>query len=686
MRLRVNTTNGSFGRTVTFKPGFNVVRGGNSRGKTQVIQAIVYTLGLERMLQARANTPLGSALTSEIRVNDDEHAPAQPITSSWVAVELETADGQIVTAQRHPRHSVFSQNLVRVWHGPALTDPANAGAGDDLFLHQSGSASRDHGFHKLLSDLLGWDLPEVATYSGDLRTLYLDVIFPFLLVDQQSWGTAGPRKVERYQIREPQRKATEFLLSLTGPGAESRRAELEQTMNSLRTRWAASRTSIETLAGTVGGRIIGVPEHAAGGQARSAKPQPTSLDEAGLQVLENGEWIDVDAVLGHLAEEMRAAREATERTIAPGVDARTQRELQTARSQLGDLIAAIRLVEQDQSLSEAQLAALDRRLSTLFEERDRNTDIRTLVRLGSQVAASHMADHNCPTCRQSLDAVESEDLGPALDVEQSLALLNAQITTTQKMRDRAQQVARQATNAYAAMQREADQLRTTVRALEADILAPAETPSTGDIARQVTLELRHSELLRIQAAVAERLDELTDLAAQIADTRVQLNELPSGVPDSDTQRVNAVASEMRRRLATTRFDSYDVDAISLDQDSFQPARSEFDINTDVSASDVVRIKVAYLDAIRAIGQAQGRHPGLLILDEPRQQDIDPNDYAAMLQYLNDTTDADGQVIITSATPQPDLAALLDPINPHVVDLGTQRLLQPDVPTDPLDTN
>src|SRR4051812_26095235 len=94
VRLRVHTSNGTFGRTVTFQPGFNVVRGGNSRGKTQIVQAIIYTLGLERMLQARANTPLGSALTSEIRVEDEDQAPAEPVVSSWVAVELETTDGR----------------------------------------------------------------------------------------------------------------------------------------------------------------------------------------------------------------------------------------------------------------------------------------------------------------------------------------------------------------------------------------------------------------------------------------------------------------------------------------------------------------------------------------------------------------------------------------------------------------
>jgi AAA domain len=684
VRLRVHTADGALSRTVRFEPGFNVIRGRNSSGKTQVIQAVIYALGLERMLQARANAPLGSALTSEVRTADDDEAPGQPVDTSWVAVELENRNGRIITAQRHVRHERLQPNLVRVWYGPALTDPESAGVPDELFLHLPGSASRDLGFHKLLSDMLEWSLPQVATYTGASTTLYPDVVFPFLIVDQQSWGSAGPRKVERYQIREPVRRSAEFLLSLAGPVAEARRAELDQSLAALRTRWAAARSAVNTLAGTVGGRIVGVPEHAAGAHARAATPAPTQLGDAELQLLEDGEWISSYAVIAHLSDQLQEAEAAGERRIAAGVDEQTQRELDEARTQLADLVAASRLMEQDLSMGEAQLAALDRRLSMLHEERDRNADIRTLMRLGSRAAASHMADHNCPTCRQSLDAVEANDLGPVLDVDETVSLLNAQIATTQKMRDRAQAVVGQTSNAYAAMQRKADQLRTTAKALEADVLAPADALSTGEVARRVTLQLRHDELLRTRASLDERFDELADLAQRIATVRTELSSLPIGVPRTDTERLSEVTSLMRQRLTATRFGSYDVREVGLDQDALRPSRAGFDVDTDVSASDVVRIKVAYLDAVRVTGQTSGRHPGLLVLDEPRQQDIDPVDYAAMLQYLANSTDDGGQIIITSATPRGELDQMISSASAHVADMDEARLLQPDSASDPLD--
>jgi hypothetical protein len=256
----------------------------------------------------------------------------------------------------------------------------------------------------------------------------------------------------------------------------------------------------------------------------------------------------------------------------------------------------------------------------------------------------------------------------------------------QKMRDRAQAGVGQASNAYAAMQRQADQLRTTVKAFQTDVLAPADAPSTGDVARRVTLQLRHDELLRTQASLEERVDELADLAQQIAAVRAELSRLPTGVPEADTGRLSELTELMRQRLTATRFGSYDVKELSLDQDSLRPSRAGFDLDTDVSASDVVRIKVAYLDAVRVTGQTFNRHPGLLVLDEPRQQDIDPVDYAAMLQYPARSSEYGGQTIITSATPRAELDQLISSTSGHLTDIGEARLLQPDSSSDPLDSD
>ncbi len=339
----------------------------------------------------------------------------------------------------------------------------------------------------------------------------------------------------------------------------------------------------------------------------------------------------------------------------------------------------MRLLEQDLALGESQLYALDRRISILKEERDRNADIRTLVRLGGTVSASHMSDHNCPTCQQSLDAVEARELGPVLDVDETVKLLNAQVSTTEKMRERARLAIDQSSSAYSAMQNRADELRTIVRAFESDTLSANTTPSAGDIAQRISLELRYSEIERTRNRVGELLDELVQTAGEAVQIKLELDSLPTGVPSSDATKIDLIVSNMRNRLSASNFRSYNIGDVGLNSDSLLPGRSGFDIDTDVSASDVVRIKIAYLDSIRVVGREIGRHPSLLILDAPKQQDIASSDYSSILQYLAQSSTDGSQTIITAGGLTGDALK-----KGHFVDIGETRLLQPVGETDPLD--
>jgi len=384
------------------------------------VQAVIYALGMERMLTARANAPLGSVFTTEIAVElADGSEQTSPIIASWVAVELENAGGEILTVQRFIKHPVIARDLVRVWDGAALTGGPPTDLAHDLFLHASGSATRSLGFHTKLQEFLGWAMPDVPTVSGKPVSLYLDAVFPFLIVDQQSWGSAGPRKVERYQIREPTKQGVQFLLALEGPAAQRERNRLEQQMTELRAEWAGLRSAVRAIGSTVGGRVSGLPDSAAGSADRPVR-EPTNVGNAMFEVLQGAEWVDGGELADQLGSELAELRASERPASLEPRDREVAIELEAVRAELAEVLAATHLLENDVSLGEAQVAALDRRVAALSEERDRNADIRTLSRLGSQVDAEHLADHNCPTCRQSLDAVENEVLA-SLGVSRKLA-------------------------------------------------------------------------------------------------------------------------------------------------------------------------------------------------------------------------------------------------------------------------
>ena len=684
LRLRVATTAGNAGAYVDFTPGLNVIRGANSRGKTQIMQAIIYGLGLEALFGPGTSTRLGSALTHQVRLalGPERVEQEAAVLASWVALEL--FNGEDVLALWRPVvNEKYGQNLVRVWRGPLLTDGSGEVDGD-YFVRESGAVQRTRGFHHLLAEFVGWHLPVVPRYTGGTTLLYPEILAPFFYADQRAWGSAAPRSVVQFQIREPTRKAVEFLLGLVGPAAEARRAEIDSELLSLRSAWTSAVDGTHSAVGAAGARLVGLPNAPAGARKGSGRPvQPTDVHEAAVEVLQQNEWRPLEEVRAALAETVAALqRPAAAATVGAAGASGLGEELATLHSELGDALAASSVIEQNLLLNESQLVALDRRMDALVEEQRRNHDVKTLLRLGSDHAATHLADTNCPTCNQALAGVEGDAVVPSLDVDGTLRLLNAQLATARGMREQAQAAVQAARDAFRALQNQADGLRARIRAIENDLVAPDHAVSESTITHRIVAETRLAELGRAADTAAAVLTRLQDLADRTAALRTELDGLPAGLTTEDQQRLDRLTEMMQAQLRDFGFDSYSADRIMLDPETLRPQRSGFDLDADVSASDVVRVKIAYLNSIRELSESVGgQHPGLLMLDEPRQHELDEQHFRAALNRLSATA-ASGQVIVSSAAAGTDLARLLGSADAHVIDLGADRLLQPDNTSDP----
>lgn len=671
LELRVETAARSFARRCTFSGGLNVIRGVNSAGKTQLFQAIAFALGVEDILSTRM--PLGSAFTSEIA---DDTGATESVTSSWVSLEVQNEAGRTLTIRRHAAHPQRRLNLIETWEGAALTSPGTEARLGDFFVNEGGAATHELGFHRLLAELLGWELPEVPRYSTDPGPLYLQVLFPFIYVDQRSgWSSAGPRAITKYQIREPTRRAAEFLLGMSGPRDLAERDALRRQLDELAHRWSTETAAARAALGAAGGRLEGVPDAPAG--LRGGVREPTTV-RGSMLILRGEEWIGVEEELERLAAASAPVAQAGPTDTADPADAAISAELLEAEDRLGATLAAASVVEQQLTLSEGQRAALDRRIAGLQEETTRLRDVRKLVRLGSHDPQSHLADMQCPTCHQALLGVETDDPATALDVDDSAAVVAAQLATVQGMREQVDRAAAAYRDSFRALQRESDLLRVRVRALRSDLVRPSGFPSRGELATQVTAEVRLAELSRAAASVQVRLETLQQLADDIFGVRKQLAAIPTDTSEQDAAVVAAVTAEVQGGLQQIGFGSYAAEKITLDPDSLRPRRAGLDIDDDVSASDVVRVKIAYLDAVRRVAAERGApHPGLLLLDEPRQHEMDEEHFRAALNRLAAASEDGDQVIVSSAASAETLASYLPAEGAvTVIDLGPGRILKP----------
>ncbi|MEU6509267.1 hypothetical protein [Streptomyces sp. NPDC046942] len=666
---------------MTFKSGLNVLRASNSRGKTQSLQAVVYALGLESMFGPNAGTSLGSAFTTQISYGDPERTVA--VESSWCAVELENENG-IITAQRAVRNSRVQPNLVRVWRGPAITGDPSVLRREEYFVRESGSAKNPRGFHRFLTEYLGWQLPTVPRYTGGEALLYPEVVFPFLYADQRSWGSAGPRPVTQFQLREPTRRAAEFLLGFAGPETAAQRYRLEDKIKKLRSEWGSKLAAVEATASAAGGRVVGMPELPAGARSRSgSRPtHPTATGEARLQVLVDEAWVSD-------AEVLRALQEAATPVPAPqvaDVGQETIRErLSEQEMELTRLSTTARIVEQNLTLNERQVAILDSRITALTDEKIKNQDIKTLLRLGASSDVLDLNDADCPTCHQPLSNVEAGHVGPVLDVDATISLLSSQIRTFEEMRRQAQEAAAESRVSYRAIQRAVDTCRTEIKALQADLVVPEEFPSSGDIAKRVAAEVRLAEFTRVRENVQDLLAEMQELANSIFEVRSELSDLPNVTPQEDNRRRDVLQRVVREQLTDFGFSSYGANLVSIDEETLRPEREGLNLDTDASASDVVRTKIAYLNGIREVAHSlRTQHPGFLLLDEPRQHELDEDHFRATLRRLARCSEVGDQVIATSAASVSALATMLGSAQANVIDVGSQRLIRPVARQDPMD--
>lgn len=673
VKLRVNSVAGPAGATLSFQSGLNVLRASNSRGKTQSFQSVVYALGLEPMFGPSSGTSLGSALTTQIAYGEPERASA--VQSSWCAVELENENG-VITAQRAVKNSRVQPNLVRVWRGAAITGDPSDLRHEEYFVRESGAARNPRGFHRFLTEYLNWELPVVPKYTGGEAPLYPEIIFPFLYADQRSWGSAGPRPVTQYQLREPTRRAAEFLLGFTGPATAAQRYRLEDKIKKLRSEWGSKLSAIQATAAAAGGRVVGLPDLPAGARSRSgSRPtRPTATREARLQVLVDDEWASDEDLVRKLQE--AATPTPTPQVAEIGQDL-LREQLAEQERELTRLSTTARIVEQNLTINEKQVAILDSRISALTDEKTKNQDIRTLLRLGSSIDMLDLGDADCPTCHQPLSNVEARHVGPVLDVDATISLLSSQLRTFEEMRRQAREVAVESRASYRAIQRSVDICRTEIKALQADLVVPGDFPSSGDIAKRVAAEVRLSEFNRVREAVQDLLTEMQELADSIFEVRSELSDLPNVTPREDDRRRDLLQRVVREQLTDFGFSSYGAKLVSIDQETLRPEREGLNLDTDASASDVVRTKIAYINGIRELANSlRTQHPGFLMLDEPRQHELDEDHFRATLRRLARCSEVGDQVIATSAASVSALSSMLGSAQANVIDLGSQRLIRP----------
>lgn len=640
IRLRVQTTGGLFGADIGFDGALTILHAPNTSGKSTCLQALLYALGLEQMLSPKREIPLPFAM--RLYIEDPVTGISHTVTESFVAVELENAAAQRIMVRRNVVADT-DKRLITVIDGPALTEPEGHYEARDYFVHDPGAAKRDAGFHRMLAEFMGWALPTVKRYDGTDTTLYLETLFPLFYVEQKAGWSSIPAAIPTHlRIRDVAKRSVEFLLALETHALELRRQELELQFSIARTRWAATVDEIRSLTAAQGLRIQQL--------AHMPTTMQAEVRAAYLQAGQDDQWRNLDALLAELQERLEAFdtvaipnAEGVAAAAATEVD-RLTLEIQEINRERNDIFRGrqAELVQRQSTLT---------RIAQLDEDLKKNQDALKLQAYGS-TASVDLSPHHCPTCEQPLmDALLPQGtIEPLMSLSDNIEFLSAQRAIFKRLVGRSDVVIKELDLDLLSTADDVRQKSARLRALKSDLIAPAHAASASVIEERLRLDARIQRL----AAVRDRFDALiTQLAGQ-AEIYEGLLSARAALPgdrmsDTDRGKLRMFERSIREQLGRYGFTTFAPKELEISEDTYRPQKEGFEIGFELSASDAVRLKWAYQLGLLDVGlQSDTHHPGLLVLDEPRQQEAAEASVSGLLQTAAALASKGSQVLIATS--------------------------------------
>ncbi|MGW3614811.1 hypothetical protein ACWD6N_34170 [Micromonospora sp. NPDC005163] len=231
--------------------------------------------------------------------------------------------------------------------------------------------------------------------------------------------------------------------------------------------------------------------------------------------------------------------------------------------------------------------------------------------------------------------------------------------------ERSADIARTIASAEAALSAARDR----VRLLRDELIGPSNAPSLAIVQERLAIENRLRAAARVSALVGVVDETLDDLAATVDDVRARRAslQLDSDSPE-DQSTLRRFRTSFQEQLVAYNLRSLSPRDVTIDDKSLLPVNDGFELTFDVgmgmSASDTIRTKWAYHTALMetATSAPHGRHLGILMLDEPRQQETDRASLRAFLQRLKQDSNL-AQVIYATSEDPAALSNLLEGI-PH----------------------
>lgn len=617
-----------YGADIPFQNGLNIIYGPNSVGKSSIIIGIIYAFGAEKALGIFQNKQNPFKPEFYDRIQDLK------VKKSYVLLEISNGEKTITIFRYITGPSI---NIVAVYED--TIEKINLSDKHIKLIAAGDGVMQEGGLQYYLFDFLNIKIVEVSKYDEGTSKLYFENLLPMFFVEQRlGWSQIQARQVSRYGIRDVKKVVFEYLFGLDRFHNHLKQLERKHLLEKVGSKKRELKNDEENILVMVNGKVN--------------EDGALIISKAGML---NKQMADL---ISHLKGEYSQKKKAIQ-----ALSGRTQESNEfeiKSKESLRRISHQVRKTSDRINILYNEIASYTAYIDRIEINKSKNQQLKKINNINLEFNIS-----TCPVCEQAVTDPEEDvcklchqEIKRIASPEENLEFLEDEKKSFENVRESKQLQLRKECNSL-------DRLREKEKSLIEQFEHRIKTYYGKDIDRLREL-VSDLDTLKKEVGFYERSwkkwidlnlirSEVKELDREIDDLKTQIAKYKGS--EDDRIILNLVLQNFRNNVRALNLLSAKpqlIGQILLDEnENYTPYLSEYDIYNITSSSDNVRIILSYYLGLLQTGvelkkrQFKTHFPNLLILDEPRQQNLDVEDLIGFISLIDNVGQDSCQVILTT---------------------------------------
>ncbi|MCD4818052.1 MAG: hypothetical protein K8S23_05130 [Candidatus Cloacimonetes bacterium] len=296
------------------------------------------------------------------------------------------------------------------------------------------------------------------------------------------------------------------------------------------------------------------------------------------------------------------------------------------------------------AFDEERLGNYKKQLLSLQEDLRKNRGALKVKNLGAEFELK-TSKNICPTCLQRInDSLLPQEIDEIpMRIDENIKFIESQIKMITVYINGLKESIRIKGIKIKDSRKKQSQIRQQIRQIKQELVSNNNMPSIVEIEKRLDLEKKIEFYTKYLDDFNLMLEELQKISSNWESNTSVLKDFPKDFMSlNDRTKFSKLESNFKILLKKFNYTSKSLNYISISKDNYLPVAKKpysndlfYNIRFDSSASDFVRSIWAYTCSLyKTSKELNGNHPNILMLDEPKQQDIALDDFASLLKELS----------------------------------------------------